>query len=124
MTANPAYVRGPKDPALWIKTLGTALDEQAARFGDKSALIVPWQSVRLSYRQLADRSRVVAKALLRLGLRHGDSVGIMAGNCHEYIEVFLGGARIGCPVVVLNNTYSPDELRNAACISCKCRLFY
>ncbi|KEZ41998.1 hypothetical protein SAPIO_CDS6390 [Scedosporium apiospermum] len=123
MTANPAYVRGPKDPALWIKTLGTALDEQAARFGDKSALIVPWQSVRLSYRQLADRSRVVAKALLRLGLRHGDSVGIMAGNCHEYIEVFLGGARIGCPVVVLNNTYSPDELRNAACIS-SCKVIF
>ncbi|KAH7021852.1 hypothetical protein EDB80DRAFT_758189 [Ilyonectria destructans] len=110
--------RRPENPALWIKTLGTLLDEQAARLEDRPALLVPWKSIRLSFRQLAERSKLIAKALLQLGLHHGDSMGIMAGNCSKYIEVFLGGARIGCPVVVLNNTYTPEELLNAATISC------
>lgn len=103
-----------------MKPLGTVIDEQAATFGNRSAVVVPWQSVRLSYRDLAERSLVVAKALLSTGcIRRGDCVGIMAGNCYQYVEVFLGAARIGCPVVVLNNTYTPDELKNAVAISCR-----
>ncbi|KAJ4983157.1 4-coumarate-CoA ligase [Stagonosporopsis vannaccii] len=37
----------------------------------------------------------------------------MAGNRIEYIEFFLAAARIGCPLVVLNNTYSAAELITA-----------
>jgi acyl-CoA synthetase (AMP-forming)/AMP-acid ligase II len=79
---------------------------------------IPWQNCRLSYRQLSERSKSLAKSMLEAGLQHGDCVGIMAGNCYQYIEVFLGAGRIGCPVVVLNNTYSPAELSNAASASC------
>lgn len=46
-------------------------------------------------------------------------MGIIAGNCYQYIELFLGAARIGCPYVVFNNTYSPDELKNAVLASGK-----
>lgn len=120
MASNLALVHGPQEPPLWCKTLGNFIDEQATRFEDRPAVIFPWQSVRLSYRQLAGRSKVLAKAMLEMGLRHGDCVGIMAGNCYQYIEAFLGGARIGCPVVVLNNTYTPEELRNAVERSCEC----
>jgi acyl-CoA synthetase (AMP-forming)/AMP-acid ligase II len=56
-----------------------------------------------------------------MGLQLGDCVGIMAGNRYEYIEVFLGGGRLGCPVVVLNNTYTPDELIRAVRQSCMSR---
>ncbi|KAJ5280532.1 hypothetical protein N7478_005904 [Penicillium angulare] len=108
-----ALVHGPKEPHLVFETLGKLMDRQAAQFPDHPAAIFPWQAVRLSYRQLVDRSKNFAKALLEMGLRHGDCVGIMAGNCHQYLEVFLGGARIGCPVFVFNNTYTPEELRNA-----------
>lgn len=121
MAPNLAIVHGPKSPPLWHETLGSFIDKQATRFEDRSAAVFPWQSVRLSYRQLAERSRVLARAMLAMGLRHGECVGIMAGNCYEYIEVFLGGSRIGCPVVVLNNTYTPEELRNAVQRSCECR---
>ncbi|KAL3432906.1 hypothetical protein BDV09DRAFT_197321 [Aspergillus tetrazonus] len=114
MSTQLSLVHGPKEPPLWLdKTLCTVIDQQEASYPDRTALIVPWQSTRLSYHQLAERSRVVAKALLGAGLRHGECIGIMDGNSYEYIEVFLGAARIGCPVVVLNNTYTPDELRNA-----------
>jgi len=113
-----SLVFGPDQPPLWSKTLGSLIEEQARQYGDKTAVVVPWQSARLSYRQLADRSKTLAKAMLNMGLRHGDCVGIMAGNCYQYIEVFLGGARIGCPVVVLNSTYTPEELKAAVVRSC------
>jgi acyl-CoA synthetase (AMP-forming)/AMP-acid ligase II len=119
MNPNLALVYGPKEPELCLKTMGALIDDQAVQFGDRASVIFPWQSVRLSYRQLADRSRILAKAMLEMGLHHGDCVGILAGNCYQYIEVFLGGARIGCPVVVLNNTYTPAELENAVRRSCK-----
>ncbi|PYH40467.1 acetyl-CoA synthetase-like protein [Aspergillus saccharolyticus JOP 1030-1] len=123
MTPPLAIVHGPTEPALWHKTLSELIDEQAAQYGSKEAVVVPWQSVRLSYSQLADRSRVLGQAMLNMGLRPGDCVGIMAGNCYQYIEVFLGGGRIGCPVVVLNNTYTPGELTRAVHQS-SCKLVF
>ncbi|RLL96996.1 hypothetical protein CFD26_104371 [Aspergillus turcosus] len=123
MTPAPAIVHGPSEPALWHKTLGELIDEQEVRYGKREAVVVPWQSMRLTYSHLAQRSRVLAQAMLNMGLQPGDCVGIMAGNCYQYIEVFLGGGRIGCPVVVLNNTYTPDELTRAVRQS-SCRLVF
>lgn len=119
MTNELALVHGSKEPSLWSKTLGFLIDEQADRFEGHTAAVFSWQDVRLSYRELADRSKMLSRAMLEMGLRNGDCIGIMAGNCYQYIEVFLGGGRIGCPVVVLNNTYTPEELKNAVIKSCK-----
>ncbi|KKK15418.1 hypothetical protein P175DRAFT_0559879 [Aspergillus ochraceoroseus IBT 24754] len=114
MVPKLSLIHGPKEPEIWSnKTLCDIIDEQTNRYADRPMLIVPWQSTRLSYHDLAERSKTVAKAMLHFGLRHGDCIGIMDGNSCEYIEVFLGAARIGCPAVVLNNTYTPDELKNA-----------
>ncbi|KAH7127887.1 hypothetical protein B0J13DRAFT_588608 [Dactylonectria estremocensis] len=91
-----SLVKGPTEPPLWHLTLGSLTDQQAARYGDRPAVIVPWQNARLSYRQLASRSWMVAEALFKLGIRHGDCVGIMAGNRFEYLEALLGASRLGC----------------------------
>lgn len=74
---------------------------------------MPWQKIRLSYNDLEEASRKVALALLSAGLGHGDTVGIVAGNRSEYIEILLGTARVGVISVVLNNTYTPTELKAA-----------
>ncbi|KAH8896860.1 4-coumarate-CoA ligase [Thozetella sp. PMI_491] len=118
-----SLVQGPSSPPLWTKTLGEVVAEQEARFGNRVALIIPWQNVRLTYRDLAHRSKAAAKAMLDAGLRHGDCVGIFAGNCHQYLELFLATARIGCPYVVLNNTYSPEELLSAV-VRSDCKLLF
>jgi mevalonyl-CoA ligase len=113
-----SLVDGPSHPPLWSKTVKTLIEEQAHHYGDKTAVVVPWQSVELSFRQLAQRSKLVAKALLAMGIKLGSHIGIMAGNRHEYIEIFLGGARIGCPVVLHNLSWSPSQLRSAVVRSC------
>ncbi|RAL07141.1 acetyl-CoA synthetase-like protein [Aspergillus homomorphus CBS 101889] len=123
MVPAPALVHGPTDPVLWHKTLGDLIDEQASRYGTKGAVIVPWQSVRLTYSQLAEKSRVLPQNILNMGLHPGDCVGIMARNRYQYTEVFLGAGRIGCPVVVLNNTYIPHELTRAVRQS-SCKLVF
>ncbi|KAB8262941.1 hypothetical protein BDV32DRAFT_147117 [Aspergillus pseudonomiae] len=108
-----AFVRGPTEPPIYSKTFGQLLDEQAAIHGKRPAILSPWQGINLSYDELAQRSKHVAKALLGMGLAYGDCVGIMAGNSCQHIEVLMGGARIGCPVVSLHSTYTPEELKRA-----------
>lgn len=108
-----ALVYGKTEMPLWTKKLGDVIDAQGEQYGSKVAAVFSWQNQSLSYLYLAQRSKVLAYAMLSMGLQHGDCVGILAGNCYQYLEVFLGSARIGCPVVVLNTTYSPNELKNA-----------
>jgi len=110
MSWDMSYISGPTDKSLWTITLGALADIQAEVFGDRTALVFPWQNVRRTYRELYLRSNTIAKALLASGLQYGDCVGIFAGNCVSYLEVFLGASLIGCPVVVLNSNYTPAEL--------------
>lgn len=112
-TPRLSIVQGPNSPPLWNRTLGNLIKEQVELRGQRTALIVPWQNIRLTYEDLDYRSSIAAKALLNAGLKHGDAVGIFAGNRFEYIEVFLASARIGCPFVVFNTTNSPHELCSA-----------
>jgi acyl-CoA synthetase (AMP-forming)/AMP-acid ligase II len=113
-----SLVEGQTDRSLWSVTLGNVVQEQAERFSDKPLAIFPWQNVRLSFKQLAERGRLVANALLHANIRHSEPVGIMAGNRYEFLEVTIGAALVGCPVLVLNNTYKPWELHNALQKTC------
>jgi acyl-CoA synthetase (AMP-forming)/AMP-acid ligase II len=110
MSQNMSYTSGPIDKPLWTVTLGALAEIQAEIFGDRTALVFPWQNERRTYRELFLRSNTIAKSLLESGLQHGDCVGIFAGNCVSYLEIFLGASFIGCPVVVLNSNYTPSEL--------------
>jgi len=110
---NLSIVHGPSEPALVDLTLGELLDEQNEIRGDKECLVVPWTGARWTYRDLQERSKNLAKAMLALGVRQGDRVGILAGNCEEYVAVFFAAGYIGCILVVLNSTYTAEEARYA-----------
>ncbi|KAG8165267.1 hypothetical protein KVR01_005542 [Diaporthe batatas] len=111
MSSSLSLVFGPSSPPLWNKTVADLIHEQESKYADREAVVVPWQSARLTYGRLGQRSALLAKALLGGGFKRGDCVGIMAGNCYQYLEIFLGAGRIGCPVAVFNNTFSPRELK-------------
>ncbi|KAF2193547.1 acetyl-CoA synthetase-like protein [Zopfia rhizophila CBS 207.26] len=110
---NLSLVVGPLHPPLVTITLGRLLAEQTKRFGGRECLVIPWTGARWTYQRLFDESSLLARALLRYGIRPGDRVGIMAGNCEKYVAVIFAAARIGTILVVLNNTYTADEVQNA-----------
>ena len=120
MSSKFSLVHGPSSAPLWTATLGALLEIQAELHGDRTALVFPWQGIRRSYTELYDRSTLLSKALIESGLQAGDCVGIFAGNCCEYIEVFCAAGSIGCPVAVLNSNYTPTELSYAVEYSGEC----
>jgi len=113
MSPAASLVNGPTNIPLWHKTIGAILHEQVESNGNKTALIIPWQNVRCSFRDLQTRSGRTAGALLATGIKQGEMIACMAGNRVEYIDFVLAAARIGCPLTVLNNTYTPSELSTA-----------
>lgn len=82
-----SYHVGPTSPPLKHATFGGLLREQVSLNGDGECLISAWQGIRWTYRELDKRSEELAKSLFALGVRKGDRMAIMAGNCGEYILV-------------------------------------
>ena len=65
---------------------------------------------RCSFRELNERCNRTANALLRLGVRAGDRVGLLLMNGLEFTESFFAVAKIGAIVVPLNWRLVADEL--------------
>lgn len=127
-----AIVHGSTEPRLWEMTLGELLEFQCLRYRNSEALVVPWTGTRWTYAYLNEESNRVARGLLAKGIQQGDRVGIMAGNCEQYVSLFFAAARIGAVLVVINNTYTHPELIYAlkhsgmftASLACTPRFFY
>lgn len=65
---------------------------------------------RLTYAEWDVRSTRLANALLGLGLRKGDRVGVIAHNRLEWMEMYAGMARAGLVVVPLNFRLTGPEM--------------
>ncbi len=66
----------------------------------------------LSFCGLEATSLRLAGALLALGLRSGDRVGLLGANSNEWIQLFFAVTRIGCVVVALSPRYRDSELEH------------
>ncbi|GLB04875.1 putative long-chain-fatty-acid-CoA ligase [Aspergillus vadensis CBS 113365] len=109
-TQKLSIVHGPTEPALLDITLGELLTLQSLQYGDYECLVFPWTGARWTYSNLNAEANRLARGLLAMGIKKGDRIGVMAGNCEQYISVFFAAARVGAILVVLNNTYTPREL--------------
>ncbi|KAI5291238.1 SIN component scaffold protein Sid4 [Ascosphaera aggregata] len=105
-----AFVQGPTDSILWDMTLGELLQFQCLRYSTSECLVVPWTGCRWTYGQLEGEVNKLAKGLIAKGVRAGDTLGVMAGNCEQYVALFFAAARVGAILAVLNNTYTKPEL--------------
>lgn len=110
---NLSIVAGPLDPPLLSLTLSQLLEQQASLYPNNECLVIPWTGARWTYQHLWEESNMLARALLKHGVRPRDRVGIMAGNCESYVAVFFACARVGAMCVTLNNTYTAHEVENA-----------
>ena len=67
----------------------------------------------LTYAETWDRCRRLAGALRGLGLEVGDRVGVIAPNCHRYLEIYQAVPGSGMVLVPLNQRHTDAELRYA-----------
>lgn len=126
----PAYddlhlsiTHGPADKPLLDFKLADFLDFQCHEFGLQECLVIPWTGARWTYDFLKQESVMLAKAMAAHGIRPGDRVGIMAGNCEQYVAVFFACMRVGAILVILNNTYTMSEATYALEFT-ECRMFF
>jgi len=110
---NLSYVCGVGTEPLLYKTVGATLEDAAARWGEREALIVRHQNIRWTYRELDEAADRLAAGLLHLGLAPGDRVGIWAPNRYEWIVTQFASAKAGLILVTINPAYRTSELEYA-----------
>ena len=108
-----AHAIGRTDLALLEETIGSAFDRTVAAHPDHEALVVPFQEVRLTYRQLAERVDRLARGLMAMGLQVGDRLGMWSPNNAEWVYVQFAAAKAGVVLVNINPAYQTEELRYA-----------
>lgn len=100
----PAQLEIPDCP------LSALLDDAAARHGANIA--VAYYGTRISYVQLASLADRFARALVRLGIQHGDRISICLPNVPQFLIAFYGAVKAGAVVVPTNPIYTPPELEH------------
>jgi fatty-acyl-CoA synthase len=108
-----SYASGVASAPLIGETIGENLERTVARFGDREALVVRQQDVRLTYEELSVQVDALARGLLGAGLRKGDRVGIWAPNCAEWVLTQYATAKAGIILVNVNPAYRTTELQYA-----------
>jgi fatty-acyl-CoA synthase len=66
--------------------------------------------VRHSYRELGKRLGRLANGLASLGVRQGDTVGVMDWDSHRYLECFFAVPMMGAVLHTVNVRLSPEQI--------------
>jgi len=90
------------------QTLAALLEEITLRDPAHEALVDGGR--RWSYAELREDVRITAAALLACGIKHGERVGILAGNRAEWVIMHFAAMSIGAISVGLNTWSSAQEL--------------
>jgi fatty-acyl-CoA synthase len=108
-----SYVHGASDVPLLGEPIFQNLRRTASRFGDREALVVPYQGYRATYSQLVEQSEEIARGLLARGVKKGDRVGIWSPNRYEWVVTQYATAAMGAILVNINPAYRTTELEYA-----------
>ena len=91
-------------------TISQHLERVAEKYKTKTALRFPAEDLALDYRTLQEMADATAKALLGIGLKKGDHIGIWGLNSSRWVLLALGAAQIGVVFVPINAAYKREEL--------------
>jgi acyl-CoA synthetase (AMP-forming)/AMP-acid ligase II len=118
-----------EEPRLRALTCGELLDEAAARWPEREALVYcayaddGGPDVRWSFAGLRERSREVARALMHSGIGPGERVALWATNVPEWLLLQFGCAYAGVVLVPLNPLYRTAEVAHVLQTSGAATLF-
>ncbi|MBM7587575.1 long-chain acyl-CoA synthetase [Bacillus pakistanensis] len=88
--------------------LNENLKQSAAKFPSNTAYTFLNQSI--TYAELDRMVDCVASGLSSAGIRKGDKIALVLGNCPEFITAYYGILRAGAVVVPINPVYTTGEI--------------
>ena len=89
--------------------IGEFLAKRAVLTPKREGLVC--ENVRRTYQELNERSNRLANAMLDLGVRRGDRVGLLALNEPEYYDMYFGLGKIGAILVPINYRLAGPEIQ-------------
>jgi len=95
---------------LDVASLCEAFQNTVERCGDQVALRTPGGEQEISWREYGERVRALAGGLASLGVRPGDTVGIMLLNRPEFALVDTAALHLGAVPFSIYNTSSPEQI--------------
>ena len=96
----------PEQPVWWL------LERSVERFPDSPAVAFPVapRAKTLTYRQLKTEAEQFARALVSMGVKKGDPVGLLLPNCPQFVVAWYACQRLGAIAVGNNPLYTQREL--------------
>ena len=88
------------------------LEESARKYPDRACTI--FKGAVISFREMNAITDHVAAALVDIGVKKGDRVGIFMPNTPQFVMAFFGILKAGGVVVATNPLYTPPEIEHQA----------
>ena len=98
----PQTIEYPKVPLFHF------LEEAARKYPDRACTI--FKGAVVSYREMNAQTDHMAAALVEMGVKKGDRVGIFMPNIPQFVIAYFGILKAGGVVVAVNPTYPVDEI--------------
>ena len=98
----PATIDYPKEPLFYF------LDESARKYPDRACTI--FKGAVISFREMNDLTDHISAALVDMGVKKGDRVGIFMPNIPQFVMAYFGILKAGGVVVAVNPTYPVTEI--------------
>ncbi|MGH9173852.1 MAG: AMP-binding protein, partial [Vicinamibacterales bacterium] len=90
--------------------MGVLLRHLAEALPDNEALVYSHRGLRLTFRQLEDQARRLARGLMAHGVTRGDRVAVWATNVPEWVVLQFALAKIGAILVTVNTALRAQEI--------------
>jgi fatty-acyl-CoA synthase len=97
-------------PPLRDVTVGALLTRLAAAIPTHDALVYPHINLRLTFEELEQEARLVARGLMANGVARGERVALWATNVPEWIVLQFALAKIGAVLVAVNTSLRAHEV--------------
>lgn len=89
--------------------IGEFLSKRAFLTPKREGLVC--EEIRRTYQDLNERANRLANAMMKLGVRRGDRVGLLALNEPEYYDMYFGLGKIGAILVPVNYRLASPEVQ-------------
>jgi len=92
------------------KTMYDFLEKAATENPDWNAIIFSVGDGAITYKELKEYVDRFANGLLQMGVKKGDVISLILGNCPQYVITYYAAQKIGAIPSGINPTYKPAEV--------------